>query len=85
MQPTTMRDSSGGAKRADSAGAGSAAGAGASGGNGAPREASASSLGLTIVRTLVGELGGELTVKSGDGTAFELTIPLDVAREATSP
>jgi two-component sensor histidine kinase len=46
---------------------------------------SASSLGLTIVRTLVGELGGTLAVKSEGGTAFELTIPLDVAREATSP
>jgi two-component sensor histidine kinase len=45
----------------------------------------ASSLGLTIVRTLVGELGGTLTIKSQDGTCFELTIPLGVAREATSP
>jgi two-component sensor histidine kinase len=46
---------------------------------------SAASLGLTIVRTLLGELGGTLAVRSEGGTAFELTIPLDVAREATSP
>ena len=48
-------------------------------------DGSASSLGLTIVRTLVTELGGTLALKSQGGTAFELTIPLDVAREATSP
>jgi two-component sensor histidine kinase len=48
-------------------------------------EMSAASLGLTIVRTLVAELGGTLSVKSQGGTAFELTIPLDVGRGATSP
>jgi two-component sensor histidine kinase len=44
-----------------------------------------SSLGLTIVRTLIGELGGTLTVSSDHGTCFELTIPLPVARETASP
>jgi two-component sensor histidine kinase len=43
------------------------------------------SLGLTIVRTLVGELGGTMAVQSEGGTAFDITIPLGVAREATSP
>jgi two-component sensor histidine kinase len=52
--------------------------------NGSTADASAS-LGLTIVRTLVAELGGTLTVTSNEGTAFELTIPLGVSREATSP
>ena len=45
----------------------------------------ASSLGLTIVRTLVGELGGTLRLHSDKGTTFELSIPLAVGREATSP
>ncbi len=39
------------------------------------------SLGLTIVRTLVGELGGTMTITSDGGTSFELTIPLAVGRE----
>jgi two-component system, sensor histidine kinase PdtaS len=38
------------------------------------------SLGLTIVRTLVNELGGTLTASSDNGTTFELAIPLAVAR-----
>jgi two-component sensor histidine kinase len=44
-----------------------------------------SSLGLTIVRTLVGELGGTLNVHSDGGTTFDVIIPLVVRREATSP
>ncbi len=40
------------------------------------------SLGLTIVRTLVGELGGSLQISSDGGTSFELAIPLGVGREA---
>jgi two-component sensor histidine kinase len=46
-----------------------------------------SSLGLTIVRTLISELGGTLTIRSGSGpgATFELVVPLVVAREATSP
>jgi two-component sensor histidine kinase len=43
------------------------------------------SLGLTIVRTLVGELGGAMTITSDGRTSFALTIPLGVGREATSP
>jgi two-component sensor histidine kinase len=43
-----------------------------------------SSLGLTIVRTLVGELGGTLSVTSDGGTSFELTIPLPVGREESA-
>ena len=39
---------------------------------------SSSSLGLTIVRTLVAELGGTLSIISHDGTTFELSIPLAV-------
>ncbi|MFP5319037.1 MAG: sensor histidine kinase [Acidimicrobiia bacterium] len=41
------------------------------------------SLGLTIVRTLVGELGGALTVTSDQGTSFHVSIPIAVGREAT--
>lgn len=44
-----------------------------------------SSLGLTIVRTLVAELGGALTVTSDQGTSFHVSIPIAVGREATSP
>ena len=51
--------------------------------NGSP--ADSSSLGLTIVRTLVTELGGTLTVTSEKGTCFHLSIPIEVGREATSP
>jgi two-component sensor histidine kinase len=44
------------------------------------------SLGLTIVRTLVGELGGTMRVSSdGAGTSFEVTIPIALKRGATSP
>jgi two-component sensor histidine kinase len=43
-----------------------------------------SSLGLTIVRTLVGELGGTLSATSNGGTSFELTIPLPVGREESA-
>ncbi len=42
------------------------------------------SLGLTIVRTLVAELGGTLNVHSDGGTTFKVTIPLVLGREATS-
>ncbi|MCA1692771.1 MAG: sensor histidine kinase [Actinobacteria bacterium] len=45
--------------------------------------AGASGLGLTIVRTLVAELGGELTIESAGGACFELAIPLTVGRDAT--
>jgi len=57
-------------------------------GVGLPGDASpadSSSLGLTIVRTLVAELGGTLAVSSGAGTSFRLAIPIAVGREATSP
>ena len=43
------------------------------------------SLGLTIVRTLVSEMGGAMSVTSDSGMTFELRIPLAVGREATSP
>ncbi len=44
-----------------------------------------SSLGLTIVRTLVAELGGTMSVtSSGEGTSFQLVIPMSLRREATS-
>jgi signal transduction histidine kinase len=36
------------------------------------------------VRTLVGELGGTLSVTSDGGTSFELTIPLPVGREESA-
>ena len=55
--------------------------------DGRPDDAAAS-LGLTIVRTLVGEVGGKLSVKSGPGgrgTSFEVSIPLGLRREALSP
>jgi two-component system, sensor histidine kinase PdtaS len=45
--------------------------------------ADSASLGLTIVRTLVAELGGALTVTSDGGTSFHVSIPIAVGREAT--
>ncbi|MGH9281265.1 MAG: sensor histidine kinase [Acidimicrobiales bacterium] len=66
-------------------GAGGAAGAGRAPGSGGGTRGGTASLGLTIVRTLVGELGGTLSVFSDGGTTFELIIPLGVPREATSP
>ena len=47
----------------------------------------ATSLGLTIVRTLVAELGGTLAVKSAPGrrgASFEVSIPLALRREAVA-
>ena len=47
----------------------------------------ATSLGLTIVRTLVAELGGTLAVKSAPGrrgASFEVSIPLALGREAVA-
>ena len=53
--------------------------------DGEPRGLDAStSLGLTIVRTLVGELGGTMTITSDGGTSFELMIPLGVGRDSLS-
>ncbi|MGH9224759.1 MAG: sensor histidine kinase [Acidimicrobiales bacterium] len=47
-------------------------------GGGADGRSDSTSLGLTIVRTLVAELGGTLTVRSDKGTSFQLSIPLTV-------
>lgn len=54
-------------------------------GNGSELPDSSRSLGLTIVRTLVAELRGTLTVTSDGGTTFELSIPLDLTRDTESP